>query len=152
MLTDVSVVRSLENRLKKVHLPAQFRDFDYKGRTEVANVQPRIPRSFPRVFPRHSAIAPASPGLRIVENVGASGQTRHRIERFKRPIGVYTTISGSPFANSGSRNFTTPGNNGTGTNAWVLVLETAGAEAKNATGSHCMHPTNPCYFADGAGK
>lgn len=39
--------------------------------------------------------------------------------------GAYTTVAGSPFANSGSRDFTTPGNNGTGTNDWVLAMETA---------------------------
>jgi hypothetical protein len=38
--------------------------------------------------------------------------------------GAYTTVTGSPFANSGSRMFTTPGNNGTGTSDWALVLET----------------------------
>jgi hypothetical protein len=47
--------------------------------------------------------------------------------------GKYTTISGSPFANSGSRDFTTPGDNGTGTNDWVLVLETAEVAVKNAS-------------------
>ncbi len=41
--------------------------------------------------------------------------------------GTYASIAGSPFANSGSRNFTTPGDNGTGANDWVLVLETARA-------------------------
>lgn len=40
--------------------------------------------------------------------------------------GAYSTISGSPFPNSGSRNFTTPGDNGTGTNDWVLVLDASG--------------------------
>lgn len=39
--------------------------------------------------------------------------------------GKYRAIDGSPFANSGSREFTTPGDNGTGTNDWVLVLEAA---------------------------
>lgn len=38
--------------------------------------------------------------------------------------GKYRAIAGSPFANSGTRDFTTPGDNGTGTNDWVLVLET----------------------------
>lgn len=42
---------------------------------------------------------------------------------FNPTSGLYTTISGSPFANSRSRDFTTPGDNGTGTNDWVLVLE-----------------------------
>jgi hypothetical protein len=37
--------------------------------------------------------------------------------------GTYTAVAGSPFANTGSRTFTTPGNNSTGTNDWVLVLE-----------------------------
>jgi hypothetical protein len=37
--------------------------------------------------------------------------------------GAYTDIAGSPFANTGSRTFTTPGNNGTGTNDWALVLD-----------------------------
>jgi hypothetical protein len=40
--------------------------------------------------------------------------------------GTYRAIEGAPFANRGSREFTTPGDNGTGTNDWVLVLE-AGA-------------------------
>jgi len=39
--------------------------------------------------------------------------------------GTYRAIDGSPFANSGLREFTTPGDNGTGTNDWVLVLEAA---------------------------
>ena len=37
--------------------------------------------------------------------------------------GVYTDVPGAPFANAGTRTFTTPGNNGTGTNDWALVLE-----------------------------
>lgn len=38
--------------------------------------------------------------------------------------GTYTTIDGSPLANRGSRDFASPGDNGTGTNDWVLILET----------------------------
>lgn len=38
--------------------------------------------------------------------------------------GKFTEIAGSPLANSDSREFNTPGDNGTGTNDWVLVLET----------------------------
>ena len=37
--------------------------------------------------------------------------------------GAYTAIEGSPFANTGSRNFTPPGNNHDGDGDWVLVLE-----------------------------
>jgi hypothetical protein len=39
--------------------------------------------------------------------------------------GRFTDISGSPFANAGSHNFTTPGNNAGGDGDWVLVLETS---------------------------
>src|SRR6185295_14131417 len=38
--------------------------------------------------------------------------------------GTYIAIAGSPFANSGSRSFSTPGNNGDGDGGWVLALET----------------------------
>jgi hypothetical protein len=36
---------------------------------------------------------------------------------------TFTTISGSPFANIGTQDFTTPGNNSAGDSDWVLVLE-----------------------------
>jgi Protein of unknown function (DUF4038)/Putative collagen-binding domain of a collagenase len=38
--------------------------------------------------------------------------------------GRFTNIVGSPFANSGTRNFTPPGNNADGDGGWVLILET----------------------------
>ena len=38
--------------------------------------------------------------------------------------GGYTAITGSPFANTGTHNFTSPGINGAGDEDWVLVLET----------------------------
>ena len=41
--------------------------------------------------------------------------------------GSYVQISGSPFTNSGSRNFTPPGNNSDGDGGWVLLLETLSA-------------------------
>ena len=34
------------------------------------------------------------------------------------------TIDGSPFANTSSRSFTTPGTHADGASDWVLVLET----------------------------
>lgn len=42
-------------------------------------------------------------------------------QRLRRPR---PSITESPLANNGSRDFTTLGDNGTGTNDWVLVLET----------------------------
>jgi hypothetical protein len=38
---------------------------------------------------------------------------------------MFTNISGSPFPNSGSHNFTTPGNNSAGDPDWVLLLQPA---------------------------
>jgi hypothetical protein len=38
--------------------------------------------------------------------------------------GAYTTVTGSPFANTGTRTFTPTGNNSAGNGDWVLVLET----------------------------
>ena len=37
--------------------------------------------------------------------------------------GTYTAIAGAPFANTGTRNFSPPGNNHDGDTDWVLVLE-----------------------------
>ncbi len=41
--------------------------------------------------------------------------------------GNYRSISGSPFANSGSQNFTPPDENGAGSHDWVLLLQAAGS-------------------------
>ena len=43
---------------------------------------------------------------------------------FDPTAGTYTTISGSPFPNMGSMEFTPYGNNAVGEGDWVLVLET----------------------------
>lgn len=42
---------------------------------------------------------------------------------FNPGTGSYTTIHGSPFQNAGPREFITPGENGTGADDWVLILE-----------------------------
>ncbi|MCI0620544.1 MAG: glycoside hydrolase family 140 protein [Acidobacteria bacterium] len=47
-----------------------------------------------------------------------------RAQWFNPATGQYSAISGSPFPKHGTRDFTTPGDNGTGKNDWVLVLET----------------------------
>jgi hypothetical protein len=44
---------------------------------------------------------------------------------FDPSSGKYSSISGSPFANTGTRNFTTPGNNSEGSPDWVLLLQAA---------------------------
>ena len=40
--------------------------------------------------------------------------------------GTYTTIPGGPFANTGTRQFTPPGNNHDGDSDWVLLLDASG--------------------------
>jgi hypothetical protein len=47
--------------------------------------------------------------------------------------GKYTDIVGAPFANSGSRQFTSPGRNSSGESDWVLVLEAQGDSRPAAT-------------------
>ena len=47
--------------------------------------------------------------------------------------GIYVPIAGSPFANTGSRSFTPPGNNGDGDGGWALVLETTPPESQVPT-------------------
>jgi hypothetical protein len=42
---------------------------------------------------------------------------------FDPTANTFTAISGSPFANSGTHDFTTPGNNSAGDGDWVLLLE-----------------------------
>ncbi|MBM4085372.1 MAG: DUF4038 domain-containing protein, partial [Planctomycetes bacterium] len=48
--------------------------------------------------------------------------------------GTYAAVEGSPFANRGSRDFTTRGDNGTGANDWVLVLESVASQPHHADG------------------
>ena len=47
---------------------------------------------------------------------------------------TFTTVSGSPFPNTGSHNFTTPGNNSRGDGDWILLLQSqAGSPTPTAT-------------------
>lgn len=53
-----------------------------------------------------------------------SGSVRARW--YDPSAGTFLTVSGSPFANSGSHNFTTPGANHDGDHDWLLLLDMAG--------------------------
>jgi Protein of unknown function (DUF4038)/Putative collagen-binding domain of a collagenase len=62
---------------------------------------------------------------------------------------TYQAIAGSPFANTGTHNFTTPGSNSGGDPDWVLLLQATVAPPPPATTSppplaHC--PSDPFYF------
>jgi hypothetical protein len=52
---------------------------------------------------------------------------------FDPSSGAYASVTGSPFANSGARAFTTPGPNRDGDGAWALVLETQPVETQPPT-------------------
>jgi hypothetical protein len=77
-------------------------------------------------------------GSLVIAYVPSTGTESRKItvnmERLSGPVnarwynptgGTYRTIAESPLANSGSREFATPGDNGTGTSDWVLLLELA---------------------------
>ena len=49
--------------------------------------------------------------------------------------GTYTAIAGSPFANTGAKQFTPPGSNNAGVGDWVLVLEKSGLRAPSVSSS-----------------
>lgn len=56
------------------------------------------------------------------------------VARWYNPTnGEYVGMAGSPFPNEGARDFASPGDNGTGTNDWVLVLETAKAISRRSS-------------------
>ena len=55
---------------------------------------------------------------------------------------TFQTVAGSPFPNSGSHNFTTPGNNSAGDPDWVLLLQAAlGSPTPTPTQSPTATPT-----------
>ena len=55
---------------------------------------------------------------------------------------TFQTVAGSPFPNSGSHNFTTPGNNSAGDPDWVLLLQAAsGSPTPTPTATATFTPT-----------
>jgi hypothetical protein len=66
-------------------------------------------------------VPPAHTGPIAVDMGAMSGPAQARW--FDPTVGTYTSIAGSPFGNTGTHGFTTPGNNSTGNRDWVLVLE-----------------------------
>ena len=63
-------------------------------------------------------------GTTLTVNLGVfTGLTRARW--YDPSSGIYLRISGSPFRNSGSKNFTTPSHNHDGDPDWLLVLDPA---------------------------
>jgi Protein of unknown function (DUF4038)/Putative collagen-binding domain of a collagenase len=55
---------------------------------------------------------------------------------------IFQTVAGSPFPNSGSHDFTTPGNNHGGDGDWILLLQSqAGSPTPTATSTPSASPT-----------
>ena len=73
---------------------------------------------------------------------GAGGPSRGRW--YNPTSGIYIDITGGAYtlANRGTHAFTTPGNNGTGTNDWVLVLDTSGPVPVSYQGIWWNAPAN----------
>lgn len=67
------------------------------------------------------AYTPSSRTLKV-DMTKLSGSTTARW--YDPTAGTYRTITGSPFPNTGSRDFATPGNNAANEGDWFLVLET----------------------------
>ena len=77
-----------------------------------------------------------------------SGQVRARW--FDPTNNTFTTVSGSPFPNSGSHNFMTPGNNSGGDPDWVLLLQSgAGSPTPTPTPTATPTPTVVDFDSDG---
>ena len=71
---------------------------------------------------RHLAVAYFTNTMTITVDMSRmSGSTTTRW--FDPSNGTFTAISGSPFANTGSKSFTPPGSNSDGSKDWVLLLE-----------------------------
>jgi Putative collagen-binding domain of a collagenase len=72
--------------------------------------------------------------------------------------GIFTKIPGSPFANKGNRQFTSPGKNHDGDGDWVLMLKAPGAGdiktngAQSTINGPLRHSGNPNYFEDASGN
>jgi len=70
--------------------------------------------------------------------------------------GKFKNIAGSPFANSGTHQFTPPGSNSRGQNDWVLVLNETGGGSASAgpvpIKGPLKHSRNVNYFEDAGGK
>ena len=77
--------------------------------------------------PDGSFVIAYMPTARTVTVNMASLKAPANTKWFDPTNGVYTTIPGGPFANTGTRQFTPPGNNYDGDSDWVLVLDASGS-------------------------
>jgi len=86
-------------------------------------------------------LGPGHTGSVTIDMTAMSGSTRARW--YDPTNAAYTTISGSPFPNTGTRSFTPPGSNSVGQADWVLVLDLSG-------GGDTFPPTAPTNLSASA--
>jgi hypothetical protein len=87
----------------------------------------------------HGAVIYDPAGLSLTVNM-ASFSNALTAQWYDPTKGIYTTVSGSPFANSGSHTFSTPGNNSRGVSDWVLLLQVSGSASGNGpTGANYLN-------------
>jgi uncharacterized protein DUF4038/collagenase-like protein with putative collagen-binding domain len=115
--------------------------------------------------PKGSLVMAYAPTIRAftIDMTKLSGPVTARW--FDPANGTDTAVSDSPFANTGTRQFTPPGNNSAGDGDWVLVLTAhsgsappppplAAPTARSGQIKAPLRslPSNPNYFTDGTGK
>jgi hypothetical protein len=76
-------------------------------------------------------LGPGHSGSVTIDMTAMSGNTRARW--YDPTSASYSTISGSPFSNTGTRSFTPPGSNSAGQGDWVLVLDLPGGGGGDTT-------------------
>jgi hypothetical protein len=76
--------------------------------------------------PDGSFVVAYMPTAREITVNMASLKAQASAKWFDPSNGTYTTIPGGPFANTGTRQFTPPGNNHDGDGDWVLLLDASG--------------------------
>jgi Protein of unknown function (DUF4038)/Putative collagen-binding domain of a collagenase len=101
-------------------------------------------------------VPPSHSGSITVDMSAMAGSTRARW--FDPTSGIFTNISGSPFANKGTFQFTPPGKNHVGEGDWVLLLEASESIGKKSSpvkmpiSGPLSASKNPNYFQDANGK
>ena len=101
-------------------------------------------------------VPPSHKGSITVDMTAMGGSTK--ASWFDPTNGTFSKISGSPFANKGTHQFTPPGKNHVGEGDWVLMLESSESTGKKSgavkmpINGPLRASKNPNYFQDANGK
>jgi len=111
-------------------IPDQDHTVVIAGFGSPGNLQTRVSRSdfsTASKTPDGSFVVAYMPTARQITVNMASLKAQASAKWFDPTNGTYTTIPGGLFANTGTRQFTTPGNNHDGDTDWVLLLDASGS-------------------------